>query len=71
MKQQDLTSEKVKAALYSLLTNCINNFKKVSAARELEPPSVANVKNSVPVLQKHILRENKRLEGIRKPTSFA
>ena len=39
------------------LTNCINSFKSVRAARELEPPSVANVKNSVPVLQKHLLRE--------------
>ena len=42
------------------LTNCINSFKSVRAARELEPPSVANVKNSVPVLQKHLLRERER-----------
>jgi len=42
IKQQETTSEKVKVALYSLLTNCINNFKKMSAARELEPPIRGN-----------------------------
>jgi hypothetical protein len=31
----------------------------------LKPPPVANAKNSVPVLKKHILRGKERLDGLR------
>jgi len=50
---------KCKMISMTCLTDCIYSFKSVRAAKKkkLGPPSISNVKNSVPVLHKHILRE--------------
>ena len=57
---------KWKLLFMTCFTHCKNNFKKESEPQEkLKPPSVANLKNSISILQKHILRGKERLYELR------
>jgi hypothetical protein len=62
---RDATSEQEKVAFYGVL-KLHNSFKIQSKTQQnMKPPSIANVKNYVPVSQKHILKGKERLDGLR------
>lgn len=65
LREEAATPENVKVALYDMTLRQHTQIEETEPQQKLKQPFVTNVNNSVPVLQKHVLRGNERLDGLR------